>query len=67
MHVPHSILVRAWSARAHAICEPLQLQAVDTSASMRSVRETLRSDAIESTVCRRSGLQVARVRIPGPR
>eukprot|EP00974_Lingulodinium_polyedra_P033446 3215588-Lingulodinium_polyedra.AAC.1 len=44
-----------------AIREPLRRRTVDSSASFCSVLQTLRNDAIESIVRRRSGSQIARV------
>eukprot|EP00974_Lingulodinium_polyedra_P001318 126292-Lingulodinium_polyedra.AAC.1 len=43
-----------------AICEPLWWQTVDSTASLCSILHTLRNDVVESTVCRHSGLQIAR-------
>eukprot|EP00974_Lingulodinium_polyedra_P103653 10033203-Lingulodinium_polyedra.AAC.1 len=39
----------AQGARARAICEPLRRQTVDSSASLRTVSNTVRNDAVEST------------------
>eukprot|EP00974_Lingulodinium_polyedra_P051262 4930606-Lingulodinium_polyedra.AAC.1 len=47
-------------ARERAICEPLRRRAVDLTASLCSGLRTPRKDAAESTVRRRSGLQIAR-------
>eukprot|EP00974_Lingulodinium_polyedra_P105321 10198519-Lingulodinium_polyedra.AAC.1 len=44
-----------------AMCEPLQQQTVDLAASFCAVFETARNDAVESTICRRCGSQIARV------
>eukprot|EP00974_Lingulodinium_polyedra_P129987 11212120-Lingulodinium_polyedra.AAC.1 len=44
-----------------AICEPLRPRTVDSTASLCSVCKTLRGDAVESTVCRRSGSLIARL------
>eukprot|EP00974_Lingulodinium_polyedra_P105621 10225469-Lingulodinium_polyedra.AAC.1 len=43
------------------ICEPLQQQAVDSTASLCTVSKTVHNDAVESTVCRHGGSQIARV------
>eukprot|EP00974_Lingulodinium_polyedra_P098759 9572632-Lingulodinium_polyedra.AAC.1 len=44
-----------------AICEPLRRLMVDSTASLCTVSNTERNDAVESTICRRSGSQIARV------
>eukprot|EP00974_Lingulodinium_polyedra_P124376 11190413-Lingulodinium_polyedra.AAC.1 len=49
---PHNWCARG--VRERAFCEPLQLQTADLTACLRSVCVTLRNDAIESTVRRRS-------------
>eukprot|EP00974_Lingulodinium_polyedra_P014334 1389463-Lingulodinium_polyedra.AAC.1 len=46
---------------ARAICEPLRRRVVDSAASLCTVFKTVRNDAVESTVCRHSGSQIARV------
>eukprot|EP00974_Lingulodinium_polyedra_P020263 1958605-Lingulodinium_polyedra.AAC.1 len=43
-----------------AICESLWRRTVDSIASLCSVSRTLRNDAVESTVCRHGGSQIAR-------
>eukprot|EP00974_Lingulodinium_polyedra_P124156 11189491-Lingulodinium_polyedra.AAC.1 len=43
------------------ISERLRRQTVDSAASLSSVFETVRNDALESTACRRSGSQIARL------
>eukprot|EP00974_Lingulodinium_polyedra_P057962 5581330-Lingulodinium_polyedra.AAC.1 len=53
---------RARGGRERAICEPSRRGAADSTASLRSSLLTLRSDAIESTVRRRSGSQIALAR-----
>eukprot|EP00974_Lingulodinium_polyedra_P076484 7402899-Lingulodinium_polyedra.AAC.1 len=52
---------RARGVRERAICEPLQRRTFDSAASLCSVFQTLRKDAVESIVRRRGGLQIARV------
>eukprot|EP00974_Lingulodinium_polyedra_P081860 7925895-Lingulodinium_polyedra.AAC.1 len=47
--------------RARAICEPVWRQAVDSAASLCTVLKTVHNDAVESTVCRRSGSRIARL------
>eukprot|EP00974_Lingulodinium_polyedra_P000176 16345-Lingulodinium_polyedra.AAC.1 len=43
-----------------AICEPLQRQTVDSTASLSTVSKTVHNDAVESIVCRFRGLHIAR-------
>eukprot|EP00974_Lingulodinium_polyedra_P069356 6715429-Lingulodinium_polyedra.AAC.1 len=44
-----------------AICGPLRRQTIDSTASLRTVLQTVHNDAIKSTVCRRNGSQIARL------
>eukprot|EP00974_Lingulodinium_polyedra_P053779 5168061-Lingulodinium_polyedra.AAC.1 len=44
-----------------AICEALRLRTVDSTATLCTVVETVRNDAVESAVCHRNGSQIARV------
>eukprot|EP00974_Lingulodinium_polyedra_P114292 11065222-Lingulodinium_polyedra.AAC.1 len=60
----HSMRVPVFGPRVErAVCEPLRLRNVHSTASLRGVFETLRVDAFESTLRGRSGLQTARLRI----
>eukprot|EP00974_Lingulodinium_polyedra_P036828 3531647-Lingulodinium_polyedra.AAC.1 len=43
-----------------AICQPLRPRTVDSIASLCTVFETARNDAVESAVCHHSGSQIAR-------
>eukprot|EP00974_Lingulodinium_polyedra_P056838 5468195-Lingulodinium_polyedra.AAC.1 len=45
----------------HTICEPLRLRTVDSTASLRTVFETLHNDAFESAVRNRNGSRTARL------
>eukprot|EP00974_Lingulodinium_polyedra_P079086 7659648-Lingulodinium_polyedra.AAC.1 len=58
------VFSRARGVRERAISEPLLRRMVDSTASLRSVRKTLRNDAVDSTVRHRSGSQIARSRVP---
>eukprot|EP00974_Lingulodinium_polyedra_P117506 11163512-Lingulodinium_polyedra.AAC.1 len=59
--------MRAWSARARAICEVLRPRTVNSTTLLCSVLETLHNDAIESTVRCRSGSRIARSCTPRAR
>eukprot|EP00974_Lingulodinium_polyedra_P080807 7828241-Lingulodinium_polyedra.AAC.1 len=52
--------VRIECAR-RAICEPLQQQTADSTASLRTVSTPVHNDAVESTVCRHNGAQITRL------
>eukprot|EP00974_Lingulodinium_polyedra_P125545 11194945-Lingulodinium_polyedra.AAC.1 len=57
----------SWRARevgGRAICEPLRRRTVDSAALLRRVLQTLRNDAIQSAVRRRSGSRIARSQTP---
>eukprot|EP00974_Lingulodinium_polyedra_P127574 11202682-Lingulodinium_polyedra.AAC.1 len=43
-----------------AMCEPLQRQTVDSTASLCTVSRIVHNDVVESTVCCHSGSQIAR-------
>eukprot|EP00974_Lingulodinium_polyedra_P026444 2552421-Lingulodinium_polyedra.AAC.1 len=47
-----------------AIREPLRRRLRDSTASLCSVCKTLHDDAVESTICRLNGSQIARDRTP---
>eukprot|EP00974_Lingulodinium_polyedra_P081710 7912000-Lingulodinium_polyedra.AAC.1 len=51
-------------ARVECAGEPLRQRTVDANASLCSVVKTPRGGAVESTVRRRAGSQIARVRTP---
>eukprot|EP00974_Lingulodinium_polyedra_P033229 3196223-Lingulodinium_polyedra.AAC.1 len=50
--------VRVACAR-RAMREPLRRQMVDSTGSFCTVSKTVQNGAVESTVCRRSGLRIA--------
>eukprot|EP00974_Lingulodinium_polyedra_P034943 3357026-Lingulodinium_polyedra.AAC.1 len=52
---------RARGVRGRAISEPLQPRTAIPTASLCSVFQTLRNDAVKSAVRGHSGLQIARV------
>eukprot|EP00974_Lingulodinium_polyedra_P096059 9309582-Lingulodinium_polyedra.AAC.1 len=58
---------RARGVRQRAICEPVRPRTVGSTAKLCSVCKTLRDDAVESTVRRRSGSLIARSFTPRAR
>eukprot|EP00974_Lingulodinium_polyedra_P052164 5018251-Lingulodinium_polyedra.AAC.1 len=55
---------RAHGVRGRVIRAPLRRWPVDSTASLRSVVQTLHIDAVEPTVRHRNGSQIARLRVP---
>eukprot|EP00974_Lingulodinium_polyedra_P055567 5344590-Lingulodinium_polyedra.AAC.1 len=62
MRAPENCCARG--VRARAISEPLRRRMIDSTAPARGVSKTAQNDAVESTVCRHSGSQIARARVP---